>query len=192
VVLKVMTGGESTVFVNDVDYGGNSVAAAAHIPTDFGGREITLTRKAKDEDEYNILVESYAWHGACESGGGLYTMLFIGEIPSIRQELQGRCGRCCGVSVSRLYTTGFALANSAILPPFGGMAYTGCPYSYKPRDRCYLATMASNVLVNGITAGISRLIAVILPVASLIVTAIIEYVNTEEILCLLNAVRQNC
>ncbi|MCX6983121.1 MAG: alpha-mannosidase, partial [Lentisphaerae bacterium] len=58
--MRVDVGGEAAIMVNGMNFGAN----------DIGHREITLTRKAKGGENYEILVESYAGHGARKEGGG--------------------------------------------------------------------------------------------------------------------------
>jgi len=69
VVMAVKSGGESAVFIDGVGAGGNSVAGWNNI-NDIGGREITLARKAKGGESFQVLVEGYAGHGVRECGGG--------------------------------------------------------------------------------------------------------------------------
>ncbi len=60
IALRVDVGGEAGIMINGVNYGAN----------DIGHKEITLTRKAKGGETYEILVESYAGHGRRYEGGG--------------------------------------------------------------------------------------------------------------------------
>ncbi len=69
IAMKICSGGESTVFVDGVDLGGNSIAGWDNAQ-DIGGRELTLTRKAKGGESFEIMVEGYAGHGIRECGGG--------------------------------------------------------------------------------------------------------------------------
>ncbi len=69
IAMKIKSGGESAVFVNGLGAGGNSVAGWNNA-NDIGGREITLTRKAKGGESFQVLVEGYAGHGIRECGGG--------------------------------------------------------------------------------------------------------------------------
>lgn len=69
VAMKVVSGGESVVFIDGVDLGGNSVAGWDG-PQDIGGRLLTLTRKAKGGESFEVMVEGYAGHGKRECGGG--------------------------------------------------------------------------------------------------------------------------
>lgn len=69
IAIKVMSGGESVVFSNGSDLGGNSVAGWDHV-NDIGGRLLTLASKAKGNETFELLVEGYAGHGKRECGGG--------------------------------------------------------------------------------------------------------------------------
>lgn len=60
IAMRVDVGGEAAIMINGLNFGAN----------DIGHKEITLTRKAKTGEVYDILVESYAGHGRRVSGGG--------------------------------------------------------------------------------------------------------------------------
>jgi hypothetical protein len=57
--MRIKTGGESTVFLNGDVMGGNSVAGWDNAQ-DIGGRLLTLTRKAKGGERFQVMVEGYA------------------------------------------------------------------------------------------------------------------------------------
>ena len=60
IALRVNVGGEAAIMLNGMNVGAN----------DIGHKEITLTRKAKGGETFEILVESYAGHGPRVEGGG--------------------------------------------------------------------------------------------------------------------------
>jgi alpha-mannosidase len=60
IAARIDVGGEAAIMVNGADHGAN----------DIGHKEITLVRKAKGGERFDILLESYAGHGPRECGGG--------------------------------------------------------------------------------------------------------------------------
>jgi alpha-mannosidase len=60
IAMRVNVGGEAAIMINGMNFGAN----------DIGHKEITLTRKAKGGETFDILVESYAGHGPRKEGGG--------------------------------------------------------------------------------------------------------------------------
>ncbi|HCE46022.1 MAG TPA: alpha-mannosidase [Lentisphaeria bacterium] len=60
IAARINVGGEAAISVNGMNYGAN----------DIGHKEITLSRKAKGGEKFEMLVESYAGHGTRTSGGG--------------------------------------------------------------------------------------------------------------------------
>ncbi|MFZ2657695.1 MAG: glycoside hydrolase family 38 C-terminal domain-containing protein [Victivallales bacterium] len=60
IAARIDVGGEAAISINGRNHGAN----------DIGHKEITLSRKAKGGEKYEILVESYSGHGPRECGGG--------------------------------------------------------------------------------------------------------------------------
>ncbi|OGV48328.1 MAG: hypothetical protein A2X49_13885 [Lentisphaerae bacterium GWF2_52_8] len=69
IAMRIKDGCESTVFLNGISAGGNTVNNWDGI-IDMGAREITLLHKAKGGEKFQVLVEGYAGHGPRVCGGG--------------------------------------------------------------------------------------------------------------------------